>query len=277
MTEITGEIAFVDSESILVQWKFTGIWLSFGIRRTISLASRAIRKIRSDGLIESLKYTREWISENYHEWRLGIESAEYVQARDLGIDGVDYAPADYRSLTTALRGLDISPARDVFLDYGSGKGRVVVMAATYPFRRVIGVELSEQLNAIARKNIQRAARKLRCNEIEIITADASTYRVPDDVTVVFLNIGGRILAAVLERLNESMAKSPRKITILFKYPRWVDNLLGQCDWLTVRREIPCYSEFGERFLVYETTATRFKSLPRIVGSKPIPSSSSLRE
>ena len=43
---------------------------------------------------------------------------------------------------------------DVFIDLGSGKGRMVLAAAArYPFKRVIGVELAEQLHEVARANV----------------------------------------------------------------------------------------------------------------------------
>ena len=42
---------------------------------------------------------------------------------------------------------------DVFIDLGSGMGRMVLEAARYPFKRVIGVELVEQLHDLARANL----------------------------------------------------------------------------------------------------------------------------
>lgn len=50
--------------------------------------------------------------------------------------------------------LDIRGAAEVFLDYGSGKGRALIMAAQYPFRRILGVEFSPQLSLIASQNIE---------------------------------------------------------------------------------------------------------------------------
>lgn len=42
----------------------------------------------------------------------------------------------------------------VFLDIGAGKGRAMMLASMYPFRRVVGVELHPALAAVARKNIE---------------------------------------------------------------------------------------------------------------------------
>jgi cyclopropane fatty-acyl-phospholipid synthase-like methyltransferase len=51
------------------------------------------------------------------------------------------ASTDYRSFRRVMRHIGVRE-QDVFLDYGSGLGRVLLMAAQYPFRRVLGVELS---------------------------------------------------------------------------------------------------------------------------------------
>jgi tRNA1(Val) A37 N6-methylase TrmN6 len=63
--------------------------------------------------------------------------------------------------------------RDVFVDFGSGKWRAIFWAARYPFRRVIGVELSAQLNALARRNINRNRHRLTCRDIHLVTADVT--------------------------------------------------------------------------------------------------------
>ncbi len=91
---------------------------------------------------------------------------------------------------------------DVFVDFGSGMGRVVLQAARYPFRKVIGVEVSETLHGIARENIDRNRQRLRCPDIELVHADALEYEIPDDVTVAFLYnpFRGTIFATVIERL-----------------------------------------------------------------------------
>jgi tRNA G46 methylase TrmB len=56
---------------------------------------------------------------------------------------------------------------DVFVDVGSGMGRVVLQAARYSFRKVIGVEISETLHGIAWENIDRNRQRLRCGDIEL--------------------------------------------------------------------------------------------------------------
>jgi len=41
-----------------------------------------------------------------------------------------------------------------FVDFGSGKGKVVLLAPRLPFRKVIGLEFAQQLIAVAQRNIR---------------------------------------------------------------------------------------------------------------------------
>ncbi len=53
-----------------------------------------------------------------------------------------------------MRSLPVQYERRSFLDFGSGKGRMVIAAATLPFRRVLGVEISDRLLQEARRNVE---------------------------------------------------------------------------------------------------------------------------
>jgi predicted RNA methylase len=59
---------------------------------------------------------------------------------------------------------------------GAGKGRTVLMASRHPFARVIGVEVSKALTAVARRNVAACRLRRRCGRIELITADARLAR-----------------------------------------------------------------------------------------------------
>lgn len=156
------------------------------------------------------------------ELPLGLETSAKARLRELGFDEterVQYEPSPWLVLRRALPKSSVSP-HDVFLDFGSGKGAIVLQAAQYPFRKVIGVELTPQLHAIARENLARALPTLRCKDVELVNSDALNYRVPDDVTVVYFYnpFFGGVFAKVVDELKASLARRPRTLRIIYLYP-----------------------------------------------------------
>src|SRR6185503_12151373 len=84
-------------------------------------------------------------------------------ARD---DRKGYAPSAWHVLPRALRYIGVSD-HDTFIDFGCGKGRVVHQAARWPFRRVIGVEVSPELAEIARAGLAARRHRHRSRDVEI--------------------------------------------------------------------------------------------------------------
>jgi hypothetical protein len=51
---------------------------------------------------------------------------------------------------------------------------------------VIGVEIGEELYAIAPENIDRARPRMGCRDIELYTIDGRAFRIPPEVTAIYL-------------------------------------------------------------------------------------------
>jgi tRNA1(Val) A37 N6-methylase TrmN6 len=122
-------------------------------------------------------------------------------------------------LPRALRHCTIRPT-DVFVEFGSGKGRVIWQAARRPFARVVGVERFPELNAIARRNIEHNRERLVCRHVELITADATEFRVPDDMTFAYFYnpFKGATLERVIDNIVASLDRQPRKLMLIYAYP-----------------------------------------------------------
>jgi SAM-dependent methyltransferase len=135
-------------------------------------------------------------------------------------DRVHYIPSAWHVLPRALRQIEVS-SRDTFLEFGCGKGRVLHQAARRPFLRVIGVEVSPDLAELARAGIAARRHRHRCRDVEIVVADAVTFRVPDDVTVgyFFRPFGDDTLVHVLRNIVESMDRRPRPVTLIYVWPQ----------------------------------------------------------
>lgn len=151
---------------------------------------------------------------------------------DLGIHEADselmgYAPIRWRSLRGLFGNWQITPD-DVLLDYGSGKGRSVIWAASsYRFRRIIGVELDPRLHRSAQANLARWNGPLLCGNVEFTCADATQFDVPDDVTVIYFYnpFIGTVFEKVLGKIQESLTRNPRELTVLYGHPRMHDSVL----------------------------------------------------
>ena len=77
-------------------------------------------------------------------------------------DATSITASSWLQLRRALRGAAIT-IDDVLVDFGSGMGRMVYVAARhYPFGRVVGVEISQRFNDVALANLERARPRLRC-------------------------------------------------------------------------------------------------------------------
>ena len=153
----------------------------------------------------------------------GIETRNPAKLQDLGLAAPgrrDYAPSGWLTLRRTLRAGDVSEA-DVFLDLGSGKGRVLLEALRYPFARVIGVEISKELHEAAVENERLFRGPRRCRRIELILADAVEYPIPDDVSIVYLAnpFTGEIFSQVIVNLLASLERSPRPVRVIYTNPR----------------------------------------------------------
>jgi SAM-dependent methyltransferase len=171
---------------------------------------------------------RGFIGEHVLDRRQGIETSRPVDLDVLGLTAgkhIGYVPSGWRNLPSALRHVPVSDD-DVFLDLGSGKGRIVIQAAQRRFKRVIGVELSPELNEIAKDNLEASRAKLVCADVELIETDIARYEVPDDVTVVYAYnpVRGELFEAAMHALLASYDRNPRPLHLLYRYPREHDQL-----------------------------------------------------
>jgi precorrin-6B methylase 2 len=202
-----------------------------------------LARLRSRGFRATARYARHRLSESYHERRFGIQTAGQIDYEEAGLDATVsnvYYPSDYRTIYRALRSLDIRPEDHGFIDYGSGMGRVVIVAASLPFKRVIGIELSSKLHGIASENLRRSAHRLRCTDVSLVVGDAMAYEIPSDLSVFFFYspFKAHILTAVLEKVHESLLRRPRPAFIVFKNTKNLEAVMADHPWMVRRDAFP---------------------------------------
>lgn len=107
------------------------------------------------------------------------------------------------------------------VDFGSGKGRAVLMASEFPFRSVVGVEFSAALHQIACKNITAFQSPLQmCHDVTSLCQDAAEFRLPDGpIMAFFFNpFDAVVLKRVLGNIEASVEANPRDVLCIYHNP-----------------------------------------------------------
>lgn len=137
-------------------------------------------------------------------------------------DSLNYHPARVPNARAALQDLPIrNHSQYTFVDIGSGKGRILFLAAELPFRKIIGVEFATELHRQASANIERYNHlKQRCAHIESINADAAEFEFPGEslVLYIFNSFGPEIMSRMLANLAQSLQQDPRHVIFLMLWP-----------------------------------------------------------
>lgn len=127
------------------------------------------------------------------------------------------------SLAYVLRRLSIT-GNDRVLDVGCGKGGALITLADFPFGRVAGVELSETLVEIARKNLNKLCR----NDIAIFCYNALEFTGYDDYNYIYMYnpFPVAVMTPFLKALVASLQRVPRTLRIIYKNPTCHDAIVG---------------------------------------------------
>jgi hypothetical protein len=192
-----------------------------------SRIKKAWRMLKSEGPGHALRAAgtrlllsaRARLNEEFYERRFGIRTRGKISLAALEIDDPDavwYAPTSYAAFFRSMKHVPVSGA---FVDYGSGLGRTLIAAATFPFVRVTGVELSQSLVTASLQNIAKA-RGTICRNVDVICTNAAHWHVPPDVTVFhFYNpFLKQPLRTVVGNIAQSLNEAPRQIWIVFANP-----------------------------------------------------------
>ncbi len=222
--------------------------LLMSFRRTLARISSRVQRDGCWGLARWLKY--RW-NEARWERRLGLETGTPVKISHS--DAEDYHPTDYQLVERALNHLRIRRDRDVLLDLGCGKGRVLAVACRYPFRRLFGVEVDQDLAQTAEKNLNRLATRRQTPPVTIDHADAAEWPIPDDVSIVFLfnPFYGETFRRAMSNLRRSWQTRLRPLAVLYIQPVQHPDLLANEDWLELSEEINTWPRHDLRLRIYE--------------------------
>lgn len=105
-----------------------------------------------------------------------------------------------------------------------------MLAAELPFRKVIGVEVSEELARIAQRNIARWSCVAKpMSKIRVVCEDAEKFRWPRTPLLVYLYnpFACSLVAQMAERLAAAAATGSGLVDLLYVNPTCADTLTTQ--------------------------------------------------
>jgi len=208
-------------------------WKRYDARKLIYLVDKNLRfyikKLFSGELLRSTPK-----SEFDNEFGTDTDGVQYVGSLDNALSenalhSSGYKPASYHSTTKIIQELSIDHTRFSFIDFGSGKGRALLIASQFPFKSVIGIEFSRELCEAAKDNIAKIPpSKCAASRVECVHIDAMKYRIPGDPLVCYFYhpFDQVIMEVVVGRLIESLREIPREIYVIYlnaKYRMLFDN------------------------------------------------------
>jgi SAM-dependent methyltransferase len=169
------------------------------------------------------------------ELRLGVSTRGWAAPPDHP-GAAHYATMSYATVRGVLRHLALGPS-DVFVDIGSGKGRVLCLAARQPVKQVIGVELQGNLCRQAEANAARLRGRRAPISVEQTGAQRFDY---SSATVVFLfdPFEADTLRPVLSRIDADTRGHDVRIAYanptqdaVFRQQRWLSgrDFLARAD------------------------------------------------
>jgi hypothetical protein len=118
----------------------------------------------------------------------------------------------------AFRNLDWHFNESTFIDFGCGKGAGLLYASDYRFKKLIGVEFSQQLCDIANENMKKFVLRSRHKiDYDIVHKDACEFEIPpeSDCFYFFNPFDGTILEKVIRNILRSLETNKRKIIIVY--------------------------------------------------------------
>lgn len=199
------------------------------VKTGLALLKRATPAARAAARADQA-FDRQWGTDTSRQ--IGMNALDFPVALKNG--SFHYQASGAHVLDEAIALAAINPADYVFIDYGCGKGRVVLLAAAKPFARAIGVEYSGLLTDIARANsaifTERGGAKVTP---EFWQGNAADYAPPEGALFCYLynSFGAAILHGCLDRLEAAKAQDPsRPILLAYINPQFGDAVAARSAW-----------------------------------------------
>lgn len=212
------------------------------------------------GLRGRMYEVHRWAAESAFDQTYGVATRGKIEVTAIPdiesenwIWGVWYEPTNPDVFDEMLDAAAIEPEYYSFIDFGSGKGRALLLASRLPFRRVIGVEYSRSLHQIAEQNLRSVTTKRRSGPVESVCLDATSFPIPDEPMVLYFYDPFRqqIMETVRDNVVHSYEGNPRSMVVIYYDPEHSDvwdavGFLERYAWSNVA---------GRKYVIYKTRSS----------------------
>lgn len=191
-----------------------------------SVGHEVFASVRRVGLGRTVKLAVARVYDMAFDRRWGVDTAKRAELDELEINaetvggGQMYQPTGVLPFRQVLE-MVAFPKPGVFVDYGCGKGRTLLLASRLPFERVVGIEFSQELCDSAQRNADafKRAGQLK-SPIEIVCTDAVlyNYRGDENIFYFFYPFDADLMVRVLDSIDASLSSHPRDAVLVYYYP-----------------------------------------------------------
>lgn len=220
---------------------------------------KAVRYFRQRGVAGTLKLTlalvKEGLSGRWQHYRdelfdrrFGVDTAGTLVLPELQSDprfayGNAYAPTPRSVFLRMVRKLKVDYRNFLFIDFGCGKGKALLLAAEFHFKRIIGIELSAKLIGVAEDNLRiYLSRTGKPNVFQLVCMGVGEYPIPNGPAIYYFAnpFQAEVMRRVLENIRRSLAAAPRESYIVYLDPV-LQGLLDESGFLAPIKKSALYS------------------------------------
>lgn len=188
-------------------------------------AKKVFRNFSKVGFFATFQYV---ISDFVFDYKYKVDTINTKMLDEMEIDSPNKVHGKYYEGTNVyifkkmFSHVEIDPSNSCFVDFGSGKGKAMIMAAEKGFRKVIGVEFSLELVEVCRTNLEVFKQKSKGKtEFEIFHMDAAEFKIPSEANLLYFSnpFDHFLVTKVIDNILHSLEEFPREIVVVHLHPQ----------------------------------------------------------
>ncbi len=219
--------------------KFQDVWRGAGFWKAVRQIIVALSWRYSPSLRRKAALVRKMEEEDVAwDMRFGVETSGDASLEAAGVSGYNairgngtYRPINESFFASGISKIGEDWSKFSFVDYGSGKGKALMLAAEFPFQEIVGIEYAPGLHEVATRNLSRyKSPSQKCNKLRAKMGDALNFIQPKTPLLCFFfnPFDEATFTKVVENIKRDWQSNPRPI-ILYYF-----------NWRTVQERIAIF-------------------------------------